>query len=491
MSQGNSSGKWYTKMKDFGKQFFVPFVDIILNLWLPILTALLSLIVFNLDQTLDIYRVFALNPCPELIRIICSFISVFILSLLTWYSGRNLVQQKETREGVIDSNYKNVLDFIKKSLPPLLGLVPLVALGLGLFRVKRLFRVKNGIGEVEGVNVNCVELNNNVGSLLNKISSSLLDEQRWIWIALLFLLIYCCIVFVLREKTTQGDTDQEDTETKSLLFLGLNFLSILVVSTFTFPLVSDTLWVKAVVIIVVLFLLCLTLFLSKQSNSKPNSLKFFEHPLILLLLAVSALILILVAYFPYFVSNPLASQIGSVSVIALFLTVFVFWGSLLFDYGYETGIPFIIIMLILAIVFSGLDWNDNHHLRELSSSEQTSKQLVKTSEQPVENSFTDLKTSFKNWINSPSRKDGIAKINEFNKNEQNKDKKYYPIYIVSAQGGGITTGYHAALTLSRLQDSSPDFANHVFAISGVSGGSFGTAVFSSLVILNTVIDCEF
>jgi hypothetical protein len=237
MSQGNSSGKWYTKMKDFGKQFFVPFVDIILNLWLPILTALLSLIVFNLDQTLDIYRVFALNPCPELIRIICSFISVFILSLLTWYSGRNLVQQKETREGVIDSNYKNVLDFIKKSLPPLLGLVPLVALGLGLFRVKRLFRVKNGIGEVEGVNVNCVELNNNVGSLLNKISSSLLDEQRWIWIALLFLLIYCCIVFVLREKTTQGDTDQEDTETKSLLFLGLNFLSILVVSTFTFPLV--------------------------------------------------------------------------------------------------------------------------------------------------------------------------------------------------------------------------------------------------------------
>lgn len=164
----------------------------------------------------------------------------------------------------------------------------------------------------------------------------------------------------------------------------------------------------------------------------------------------------------------------ALSVIALFLTVFVFWGSLLFDYGYETGIPFIAIMLILAIVFSGLDWNDNHHLRELSSSEQTSKQ-------PVENSFTDLKTSFEDWINSPSRKAGIAKINEFNKNKQNKDKKYYPIYIVSAQGGGITTAYHAALTLSRLQDSFPDFASHVFAISGVSGGSFGTAVFSSLV----------
>jgi hypothetical protein len=380
-----------------------------------------------------------------------------------------------------NKKYEKGLFFTKELLPPFLGLIPLVALGLGLFRVK------NGIGEVEGVKVNCVELNNNVDSLLNKISSFLLNDQRWIWIALLFLLIYCCIVFVLREEKNKGDS-----KTKSLLFLGLNFLSILVVSTFTFPLVPDG-GMRHIVIIFVLFLLCLTLFLSKQSNSKPNSLKFFEHPLILLLLAFSALFL--VAYVPYFVSNPLASQIGSVSVIALFLTVFVFWGSLLFDYGYETGIPFIIIMLILAIVFSGLDWNDNHHLRELSSSEQTSKQLVKTSkqlvktsEQPVENSFTDLKTSFENWISSPSRKNGIAKINEFNKNEQNKDKKYYPIYIVSAQGGGITTGYHAALTLSRLQDSSPDFANHVFAISGVSGGSFGTAVFS---ILNTVIDCEF
>ena len=155
----------------------------------------------------------------------------------------------------------------------------------------------------------------------------------------------------------------------------------------------------------------------------------------------------------------MASQIGSVSVIALFLIVFVFWGSLLFDYGYKTEIPFIGIMLILAILWSGLDWNDNHHLRELSCS---------SSEQSV--SFKDLETSFKDWINY--RDEEIKKFN--------KHGKAYPVYIVSAQGGGITTAYHAALTLSRLQDSSPDFANHVFAISGVSGGSFGTAVFSSL-----------
>ena len=138
-----------------------------------------------------------------------------------------------------------------------------------------------------------------------------------------------------------------------------------------------------------------------------------------------------------------------------------FWGSLLYKYGHTTGIPLVIILIILAIAFSGLDWNDNHRLRESSSS------------QSVENSFKDLKTSFNEWIDSPSRK---AEIKEFN-----DTGKPYPIYIASAQGGGIFAAYHAALTLARLQDSFPVFASHVFAISGVSGGSLGTTVFSSLV----------
>ncbi len=56
----------------------------------------------------------------------------------------------------------------------------------------------------------------------------------------------------------------------------------------------------------------------------------------------------------------------------------------------------------------------------------------------------------------------------------------YPVYIVAAEGGGISAAYHVAAVLARLQDRCPNFAQHVFAISSVSGGSLGAAVFGGL-----------
>ncbi len=53
--------------------------------------------------------------------------------------------------------------------------------------------------------------------------------------------------------------------------------------------------------------------------------------------------------------------------------------------------------------------------------------------------------------------------------------------IVSAEGGGIYAAYHAAYVLAKLQDASNGaFCRHVFAISGVSGGSVGAGVFAAL-----------
>jgi hypothetical protein len=56
----------------------------------------------------------------------------------------------------------------------------------------------------------------------------------------------------------------------------------------------------------------------------------------------------------------------------------------------------------------------------------------------------------------------------------------YPVFIVAAEGGGIYAAAAAAAFLSRLQDACPNFAQHVFAISGVSGGSVGSTVFQSM-----------
>lgn len=60
--------------------------------------------------------------------------------------------------------------------------------------------------------------------------------------------------------------------------------------------------------------------------------------------------------------------------------------------------------------------------------------------------------------------------------------KPYPLFLVAAEGGGIRGAYWTALVLSKLQDDSAGrFGSHVFAMSGVSGGSLGNAVFAALV----------
>ena len=60
-----------------------------------------------------------------------------------------------------------------------------------------------------------------------------------------------------------------------------------------------------------------------------------------------------------------------------------------------------------------------------------------------------------------------------------------PVFIVATEGGGIRAAYWTALVLGELQDRAAaaglDFAGHVLAISGVSGGSLGAATFDALL----------
>ena len=57
----------------------------------------------------------------------------------------------------------------------------------------------------------------------------------------------------------------------------------------------------------------------------------------------------------------------------------------------------------------------------------------------------------------------------------------YPVFIIAAEGGGIYAAAAISAFLSQLQERCPSFAQHVFAISGVSGGAVGAAVFQSLL----------
>ena len=57
----------------------------------------------------------------------------------------------------------------------------------------------------------------------------------------------------------------------------------------------------------------------------------------------------------------------------------------------------------------------------------------------------------------------------------------YPVFIVTAEGGGIRAAYWTATVLSALQDQKPEFSKHILALSGVSGGSVGTSLFAAAV----------
>lgn len=57
----------------------------------------------------------------------------------------------------------------------------------------------------------------------------------------------------------------------------------------------------------------------------------------------------------------------------------------------------------------------------------------------------------------------------------------FPVFVVAAQGGGIYAASSALTLLSKLQDRCPNFAQHIFAISAVSGGAIGATIFQSLL----------
>jgi hypothetical protein len=83
----------------------------------------------------------------------------------------------------------------------------------------------------------------------------------------------------------------------------------------------------------------------------------------------------------------------------------------------------------------------------------------------------DLPTAFRAWLEH--RKPAIEAYHA--------QGRAYPIFFVSAQGGGMYAAYHPALSLARLADSCPEFAHHVFGISSVSGGSLGAAVYAETI----------
>jgi predicted acylesterase/phospholipase RssA len=166
----------------------------------------------------------------------------------------------------------------------------------------------------------------------------------------------------------------------------------------------------------------------------------------------------------------LADSVGVLAIFNLFVIGIAFFATALTNLYDTTKVPGLSCLVVMALVATAFDLNDNHEIRALP---QQRLPLIPPS-----------KIVLEPWL--ASRPDRAF----FESRGQP-----YPIYIVAAQGGGIYAALHASLTLARMQDRCPAFAQHIFAISGVSGGSLGAALFNSLVKAKakpvTTPDCLF
>jgi len=116
--------------------------------------------------------------------------------------------------------------------------------------------------------------------------------------------------------------------------------------------------------------------------------------------------------------------------------------------------PVIISLLLLGVLFSR--WNDNHAVRVLDEAPQPWAER--------DNVTRALQAWLRNQMLRPVGAQGE-----------------YPLFVVAAEGGGIRAAYWTATVLGEIQKRNPCFADQLFALSGVSGGSLGAGVFTALL----------
>ena len=157
-----------------------------------------------------------------------------------------------------------------------------------------------------------------------------------------------------------------------------------------------------------------------------------------------------------FLSAPvwLPQRLGTFALIALYALLIVAFCIHISLATLHYKLPYFPIIFFFVIAFSVADLTDNHEIRLLDHP-------------PSQSAQSDVSVEFKKWFES---RDDIKQY-----------KQEYPVYLVAAQGGGIYAAYETAIFLARMQDQCPAFRKHLFAISSVSGGSIGAAVFASVI----------
>ena len=150
-------------------------------------------------------------------------------------------------------------------------------------------------------------------------------------------------------------------------------------------------------------------------------------------------------------------RIGAVGLVFLAAGSWIAFANVLLIYpSQRLRLPSLFALLVLfALLISNL--NDNHVLRGVG-------------DPPPADRRPEATRNAVDWLEA--RREVIADF-------VTRTGKPYPIVVVATEGGGIRAAYWTALVLAKLEQAAPGFACHVYAISGVSGGSLGAAVYAA------------
>jgi hypothetical protein len=151
-------------------------------------------------------------------------------------------------------------------------------------------------------------------------------------------------------------------------------------------------------------------------------------------------------------SGAIAIRVSAVPILVVFAALSLVTVNYLAVQSGGAGRLVVWVLATVAVLFSLTDFTNNHRVRRVPYAAQAA-------------TVPALADTFENWYKA--------------RTDQSKFPERYPVYIVAAQGGGIYAAMHAAHFLSYMQARCPNFSHHLFAISGVSGGSVGAATFAA------------
>jgi hypothetical protein len=199
---------------------------------------------------------------------------------------------------------------------------------------------------------------------------------------------------------------------------------------------------------------------TKQFKADPDRFETQRQPLSVggkLVAAIAFTVTTVLFLLLCLIKDPVLPQtIGPHGLILSALGGWTVFGSLLVLYSNRYRIPGILLLLIYTVMVSRC--NNNHSVR-------TTTRLAHVDERET------LEQRIEGWMQAFVADSTISGTDSSSTGE-------IPVIVVASQGGGIRAMNWTVRVLNQLNNEKalPNFYRHVFALSGVSGGSVGIAV---------------